>query len=65
MGLILKNGAIWNPVRKWPRNALCPCESGVKFKKCCLEKIPLAINKKELDNAIKAAKKQQEDLKKL
>jgi len=32
-------------MRNYPRNEKCPCGSGLKFKKCHLPKIPLAITK--------------------
>jgi hypothetical protein len=34
---VLSNSTIRNNVRT-PRNALCPCGSGKKFKKCCLNR---------------------------
>jgi len=42
----LKPGYQFNPVIKFPRNAKCPlCNSGKKFKKCCLPHQPPALNK--------------------
>lgn len=38
------NKAIWNPVKRYPRNAPCVCGSGKKFKKCCEPHQPVAIN---------------------
>jgi hypothetical protein len=35
----LKPGFHWNPLKKLPRNGPCICQSGKKYKKCCL---PLA-----------------------
>lgn len=33
-----------NPFLKWPRNSKCPCnKTKLKFKKCCLDKIPKRI----------------------
>jgi hypothetical protein len=33
----------WNPMLNYPRNAECFCDSGKKFKKCCLKDLPLLI----------------------
>ena len=35
----LNVGNRWNPLCKFPVNALCWCDSGLKAKKCCLLKI--------------------------
>lgn len=35
----------WNPAQKFPRNSDCPCGSQKKYKKCCLQKQPLAVTK--------------------
>lgn len=29
-----------SPIYKCDRNAQCPCNSGRKFKKCCINKVP-------------------------
>lgn len=39
----LAAGYSWNPLRSLPRNLPCPCGSGVKFKRCHLDKMPDAI----------------------
>lgn len=39
----LHKGFEWNPLRQLPRNMLCPCQSGKKFKACHLQKLPLAV----------------------
>src|SRR5581483_4355822 len=39
----LKPGFEENPLLKIPRNSRCPCQSGKKFKACCLVKIPTAV----------------------
>jgi hypothetical protein len=39
----LKPGFVWNPLKKFPRNSLCPCKSGKKFKKCHLKSMPEAL----------------------
>lgn len=37
-------GMVWNPLRELPRNMLCPCKmTGLKFKACCLPKLPLVV----------------------
>lgn len=36
-------GFTWNPLRKLPRNQQCPCMSGAKFKRCCLNRLPHAV----------------------
>lgn len=35
-----KPGFGWNPLRKLDRNGPCVCDSGKKYKKCCLPKMP-------------------------
>lgn len=35
-----------NPLMKFPRNMNCPCDSGKKFKKCCLPWMPRVIDSK-------------------
>lgn len=35
----------WNPLLKIPRNSPCPCQSGRKFKTCCLTKLPTSVTK--------------------
>ncbi len=32
-----KPGFVANPLLKYPRNRVCPCGSGEKFKSCCLK----------------------------
>lgn len=52
----LKEGYEWNPLRKYPPNMKCFCESGKKAKACCLPHVPLAVPKAEaqkLSDAIK------------
>lgn len=36
-------GFAWNPLTSLPRNSKCPCLSGQKFKKCCLDKLPRVV----------------------
>lgn len=50
-------GCAWNPVQKYPRNEKCPCNSGKKFKKCCMEKIAPCI-KTEIANQMKGKTKE-------
>lgn len=38
-----KPGFARNPLLTLPRNNKCPCLSGKKFKKCCLNKLPRVI----------------------
>lgn len=33
---LLNEDMMHNPLRGLPRNMVCPCHSGEKFKKCCL-----------------------------
>lgn len=35
-----KRGFAFNPLRALPRNSLCPCKSGKKFKSCHLRLLP-------------------------
>jgi len=55
----LKPGFVWNPLRNWPRNAKCFCESGKKFKRCCALTIPIAVDEetaKKLRKAVQMKK---------
>lgn len=36
-------GYEWNKMRSLPRNGPCICDSGKKFKKCCLDKLPPVV----------------------
>lgn len=40
---LIDNKAIWNPVKRYPRNAPCVCNSGKKYKKCCEPHQPVVI----------------------
>lgn len=48
--ITLNRGFHWNPLLRYPRNSLCFCGSGIKSKKCCLPKIPMAIPMKEYES---------------
>lgn len=39
-----KPGYAYNPLVKIPRNNPCPCQSGKKFKRCCLEMVPKIVS---------------------
>lgn len=54
----------WNPVLKYPRNEICYCRSGKKFKNCCLLRQPLAVNEEFADKAVKLVKKMRKENKK-
>lgn len=58
----LKDGAVWNPIFKLPRNILCPCRRKIegkrrKLKNCCLVNAPRAVSKKIADQITKAIEK--------
>lgn len=36
-------GHAWNPLLELPRNMVCPCESGKKFKHCHLRTLPVVV----------------------
>lgn len=36
-------GMAWNPLLRYPRNRMCPCLSGKKFKACCLLTLPRVV----------------------
>lgn len=57
MAYIPKPGFIRNPLLAFPRNELCPCKSGKKFKKCHLPVLPWYIEDPKLlrAKAIEAA----------
>lgn len=42
-GMVPLPGFAWNPLFKLPRNRPCPCQSGRKFKACCLPRLPKAV----------------------
>lgn len=49
----------FNPLRKYPRNSLCFCGSGIKFKKCHWIETPLFVKKKhfkDLNQLVAAAR---------
>jgi uncharacterized protein YchJ len=37
---VVKDGFVANPLMKIPRNSKCPCQSGKKFKVCCMSRVP-------------------------
>lgn len=43
----LARGESWNPLRRYPRNELCYCGSGVKYKKCHWQNEPLKCKSKD------------------
>ena len=45
-----REGMGWNPLRDWPRNETCFCNSGLKAKKCCLNRQPDCIDEKDAHN---------------
>lgn len=47
--MILKKGWSLNPIRKYPRNCLCWCDSGQKAKRCCLPRAAEAIKTELVD----------------
>lgn len=51
-----KEGRVWNPLAKLPPNMPCPCQSGIKFKKCCRQFQPATIDKAALPEFEKAKK---------
>ena len=42
-----KKDCTFSPFRKYPRNHLCPCDSGKKFKKCCQNSLNRYVYKTE------------------
>lgn len=46
-GWMATKGNALNPLLSFPRNAKCFCGSGIKFKKCCVDKLHMAIPAKE------------------
>lgn len=55
MGQQPTDGFVRNPLRELPRNMACPCGSGKKFKKCCLDVTRLYIPREHLDEYSKTA----------
>ena len=43
VGLDIEPSLVKNPLLDWPRNYLCVCGSGSKFKKCCLNDLQTRI----------------------
>lgn len=37
------DGFEYNPLNSFDRNAICFCNSGLKFKKCCLKTMPRGL----------------------
>lgn len=73
-GMKLMKGFSWNPLINLPRNNLCPCKSGKKFKVCCLLVLPRVVTnenanyyKKQMENSdmVFMTKDNQEKLKSL
>lgn len=52
--LIPKDGYTWNPLSRIERNAPCPCGSGLKFKRCHIDKLPRVVSDKQADTYKKA-----------
>src|SRR4051812_25939384 len=50
LGIKPRPGLVWNPLLRLPPNRKCPCQSGLKFKKCCRDKLPKAVPEKDADN---------------
>ena len=44
----------WNPLKGWPRNSPCFCNSGKKAKLCCLPKQPPVIKANDAAALLKA-----------
>lgn len=55
-------GAAWHPMTGFPRNAACPCGSGKKFKKCCVDKFAGATVKAEKREEVAAFVKASREL---
>jgi hypothetical protein len=49
-------GHAWNPLRNWPPNEKCFCNSGKKAKKCCLPKEPGCVSVADAEGLAKAMK---------
>lgn len=47
--MILLPGYSWNPLLKLEPNRKCPCQSGLRFKKCCRDKLQRAVPKKQAE----------------
>lgn len=45
IGYRIAPGFLWNPLTKYPKNWPCFCGSGLKFKKCCTDKVPKTCTK--------------------
>lgn len=46
---MLKPGYAHNPCLKIPRNSKCKCDSGYKFKDCCLPRLPRYVTEAQAD----------------
>lgn len=57
---IPKPGRAWNPLVNFPRNAPCFCESGKKFKKCCIHTTTRTLSAEEAKKMAKLVKQVQE-----
>lgn len=51
---IPKEGYVWNPLLKFPRNEPCFCNSGAKFKDCHLGKLKRTVSAKDSVEILKS-----------
>jgi len=49
-----KEGFVYNPIFKYPRNLKCFCGTDKKFKKCCLRLMPKVVSKEKAEEMKKA-----------
>lgn len=49
-----KMGNNWNPLKTFPRNLPCPCQSEKKFKTCHLDKLPPVVTQEQADEYMRA-----------
>lgn len=52
--LIPNVGYVWNPLLKFPRNEPCFCNSGKKFKRCCLNKMAKTVSARDSVEILKS-----------
>lgn len=57
IALSLKAPTIHNPLLKYPRNTICFCRSGKKFKRCHMNQLPRTVIREQAEEAKALMKK--------
>jgi hypothetical protein len=60
MPYYLPKTGVWNPLADYPRNELCYCTSGKKFKKCCLPRVSPTCSSEKAEKYLKIVQRVKE-----